>query len=153
MEKIWPESEEWLNVCNVKKEEYHGGTFAGNECRRLLKNVDRLEALSPQADCVKFVTAFRSFDAVVSSCYGENLEEDFLQKIKTFSNDYLKLKINVTPKVHVVGEFCTLMGLGLSPWSEQTGESLHHDFNETWKKFKINNVNPLYAEHLLKVDV
>ena len=78
LEKIWPESEGWLNVCNVKEEEYHSGNFAGNESRRLLKNVDQLEALSPPADCVKFVTAFRSFDAVVSSCYGENLEGDFL---------------------------------------------------------------------------
>ena len=54
------------------------------------------------------------------------------------------------PSYTTLVNFCTLMGLGLSPRSEQTGESLHHDFNETWKKFKINNVNPLYAEHLLK---
>ena len=44
LERIWPESEKWLKACNVKKEAYHGGTFAGNESRSLLKNVDRLEA-------------------------------------------------------------------------------------------------------------
>ena len=45
LEAIWPDSEEWLKACNVKKEEYHGGSFAGNESRKLLQNVDHLEAL------------------------------------------------------------------------------------------------------------
>ena len=41
----------------------------------------------------------------------------------------------VTPKIHTVIfhiiEFCKIMGLGLGPWSEQTGESVTHDFKET----------------------
>ena len=36
LESVWPESENWLKSCNVKKEEYHGGSFAGNESRKLL---------------------------------------------------------------------------------------------------------------------
>ena len=47
LEAVWPESEDLLKACNVKKEEYHGGSFAGNESRRLLRNVGRLEALPP----------------------------------------------------------------------------------------------------------
>ena len=32
-----------------------------------------------------------------------------------------------------------------------SGESLRHDFNQTWAKFKIKDVDhPLYGEHLLK---
>ena len=67
----------------------------------------------------------------------------------------MKLGISVTPKVHAVmhhvDDFCEMTGRGLGSWSEQTGESVHHDINETWKKFKINDVErPVYAEHLLK---
>ena len=31
MEAVWPAEEEWSKACNVKKEDYHGGTFAGNQ--------------------------------------------------------------------------------------------------------------------------
>ena len=41
----------------------------------------------------------------------------------------------VTPKIHTVIfhiiEFCKVTGRGLGPWSEQTGESVTHDFKET----------------------
>lgn len=155
MEKVWLESEQWLHSCNVKKEAYHGGTFAGNESRKLLKNVNRLEGLSPPSQCENYVVAFKSFNEVVASCYGKELRPDFLDKIRIFTRDYMRLGISVTPKVHAVmyhvGEFCALTGMGLAPWSEQTGESVHHDFNETWKKFKVNNVErPIYASQLLK---
>ena len=155
MEKVWPESEQWLDSCNVKKEEYHGGTFAGNESRKLLKNVGRLEALSPPTQCDNFVSAFKSFNEVVTSCYGKELRPDFHERIKIFARDYMRLGITVTPKVHAVmyhvGEFCILTGMGLAPWSVQTGESVHHDFKETWSKFMVNNVErPVYAAQLLK---
>ena len=37
MSKVCPASEEWLHGCHVKKSEYHGGQFEGNDCRKLLK--------------------------------------------------------------------------------------------------------------------
>ena len=138
----------------MKKEAYHGGTFAGNESRALLYNVAKVEALSPPSQCKKFIKAFRSFNDVVASCYGKELNPNFHQHISKFTRDYMMLGINVTPKVHAVmhhvGEFCAITGCGLGPWSEQCGESVHHDFNETWKRFKVNDVErPVYAEQLL----
>ena len=155
LENVWPESKLWLKQCNVKKEAYHGGQFAGNESRKLLNNVDKLEALSPPIQCERFIIAFKSFNEVVSSCYGEDLKADYLRKIKIFSNDYMKLNISVTPKIHAVmyhiAEFCQMTGRGLGPWSEQAGESVHHDFNETWKRFQVNDIkHHLYGEQLLK---
>ena len=50
-----------------------------------------------------------------------------------------------------IEEFCSLTDHGLAPWSEQTGESIHHDFKETWKDFNVKLVdNPVYANHLLR---
>ena len=63
LEKGWPESEEWLNACNVKKVEYHGGQFEGNDSRALLKKVDQLSSLGPKSSSVrKFVTAFKALN-------------------------------------------------------------------------------------------
>ena len=46
----------------------------------------------------------------------------------------MKIGIPVTP-VHAVmfhvAKFCLMMGQGLGPWSEQTRESVHHDFKES----------------------
>ena len=155
MEKVWPESERWLDSCSVKKEEYHGGTFAGNESRKLLKNVDRLEALEPPTQCRKIICALKSFNEVVASCFGRELKPNYLEKISDFKHHYMKIGISVTPKVHAVfyhvAEFCALKGMGLGPWSEQTGESVHHDFKETWKNFKVNDLEKdIYGEQLLK---
>ena len=90
----WPDCEEWLSACNVKKTDYHGGSFAGNESRSILKKVDRLQNLCPNGNevVVKFVCASKNFDEVVSACYGDDLAPNFLEKIENFSKSYKKLK-------------------------------------------------------------
>ena len=120
MEEVWPEAEVRLKRCNVKREDYHGGSFNGNSSRKLLKNVDRLEALNPPQNVQKFITTFKSFNAVVAACYGSELDADYLQKIQIFAADYHCLGVSVTPKIHAViyhiSEFCELTGRGLGPF-------------------------------------
>ena len=77
LEAIWPQSVDWLKACTVKKEEYHGGSFASNDSRNPLQNVDRLEALYLPSSCGKFVSAFKSFNEVVSLCYETELNPEF----------------------------------------------------------------------------
>ena len=121
-----------------------------------MKNVDRLEALNPPQKVQKFITTFKSFNAVVAACYGSELDADYLQKIQIFAADYHRLGVSVTPKIHAViyhiSEFCELTGRGLGPWSEQAGESVHCDFKKTaWSNFKVNDEeNEHYGENLLR---
>ena len=66
----------------------------------------------------------------------------------------MKLKINVTPKIHAgfhhIIEFCQMKKLELGPWSEQTAESVHHDFKTVWSNFNVRDINhPEYAKRLL----
>ena len=86
--------------------------------------------------------------------YGFELAPDYQSKIRKFSRAYLDLRINVTPKVHAVmhhiSEFCEKTGRGLGPWSEQASESIHHDFKQTWQRFKINKTDhELYGKKSL----
>jgi len=155
LEKIWPASKSWLKACNVKRTEYHGGCFTGPDSKKLLMNVNRLENLAPNNAVKQYVDAFRSFNNVVDACYGDELQENYTTKIKEFSLAYKKLGINITPKIHAVmfhvEEFCSLTGRGLAPWSEQTSESIHHDFKKTWEHFNVKLVeNPVYGDHLLR---
>ena len=117
------------------RKEYHGGSFSGSNSRKLLQIVDRLESLNPPSSCGKFESAFKSLCEVVSLCYGAKLLSESQCEIAIFGKDYMKLCITVTLKLHAVmfhvAEFCLMMGQGLSPWIEQTGESIHHDFKET----------------------
>ena len=156
LEKVWPQSEEWLKICKVKKTGYHGWKFEGNQSRELLKKVDKLEGLCPtNINVTKYVKAFKALNKVVSSCYGYELAPDYQDKIRAFSKAYLNLGINVTPKIHAVvhhvSEFCELTRRGLGAWSEQASESVHHDFKKNWERFRINETDhELYGENLLK---
>ena len=154
LESVWSQSETWLKSCNVKKSEYHGGQLTGNDCRQLLKNVSKID--NPTGMTKRYADAFTAFNDVVISCYGDQLKEDYVTKIKSFWSAYRHLGKNITPKVHAVifhiEEFCSLTGRGLAPWSEQTVESMHHDFSETcWDNFKVKSMeNPVYPDRLLQ---
>ena len=47
LSKVWVNSKQWLDAINVKKVDYHGGQFEGNECRAILKNIQVLRELCP----------------------------------------------------------------------------------------------------------
>ena len=157
LSKTWPQCEEWIKNLHIKREEYHGGAFNGNDSRKLLKNVSMLEEMVPEK-LKGFVNAFRAFDQVVQSCYSKILAEDYKEKILEFKECYTKLGISVTPKVHAIihhiPDFCDMKKMGLAPWSEQTAESIHSDFNKVWSNFIVRDTdNPEYGKRLLEAIV
>ena len=46
MYKVWPKVTLWLNKIHVKQKNYHHGAFVGNDCMRMLKNVDVLQQMA-----------------------------------------------------------------------------------------------------------
>ena len=67
----------------------------GNECRSLLKNVDKLDALLP-GEHYKYLTAFRALDAVVNSCFSYELDPCYQRYIDDFKNAWIDLKLSIT---------------------------------------------------------
>ena len=69
--KTWAGCEEWIKRLHIKREEYHVGSFNGNDCRKLLKNINILEQIapSPSVKIKAFIDAFKAFNDVVTSCY------------------------------------------------------------------------------------
>ena len=66
MEKEWPEVNIWTEAVNVNKDEYYGGTFTGNKCKKLLKETDLLRSLCP-SHVLKYVKVLKSFEGVVNA--------------------------------------------------------------------------------------
>lgn len=150
-------SEDWETQCHVKRKNAHGGnlSFAGNACKLLLNNVDKLRMLCNRSlGCLKYVDCFQKLKMVVDSCFSMTLQADYVKHINLFKESYEALGISVTPKIHAiffhVTEFCSKTGKGLGFYSEQVIESLHHDFSDTWKNFKVLKEHPQYKDRLLR---
>ena len=153
MKDIWKDSDTWLEKCHVSKEQRHGGTFTGNATRTLLKNIDALQAMCP-LECLPFVKVLRCLNDVIDSCFSWNLSKGYKTEILRFMKSYLEIDMPVTPKVHAiffhVPLFCELRGCGLAAFSEQTSESLHHDFLSVWNCYKTKSTeHPDFGKRLL----
>lgn len=156
LKEAWPKADDWPRSLHIKSQPFHGGQFAGNECRKLLKNVDVLRQLAEQ-DCAfnifGIINTLQKFDAVVSSCFGSTLDPHFASKIQAFRASYLSLQgVSVTPKVHAVffhvEDVILLKKESLGKYSEHATEALHHSFKYHWERYKKPNNHPEYAKWL-----
>ena len=151
---------------DISKCVYQGSnSFEGNQARKLLQRVDKLERDVKNLDfetatsAMPFVETLRIFDRVVTACFGQILNQSYNQEIAKFSDKYRELNISVTPKVHVVEkhvpEFLKQKGeiAGLGFWSEQAMESAHHDFKMEWEKVKVSPNHEEYGDRLLTTTV
>ena len=152
---------------DIKKTVYRGGmSFEGNQARKVLKSVDKLERdiqnnldFGTVLKCLPFTECLRKFDKVIDSCFGQELDDTFEEKIAEFSSSYRSLDISITTKVHVVEthivQFLRLKSFvgGLGFFSEQANESVHHDFKLEWEKVKVSQDNPEYMTKLLNTVV
>ena len=152
---------------DISKCVYQGSnSFEGNQARKLLKCVDKLERdvkntldFETAAKALPFVEALRLLDRVVTSCFGQGLALDYEECVKAFSNQYRTLGISVTPKIHIIEqhvvEFLKAKGevAGLGFWSEQAMESGHHDFKLEWEKVKVSSNHKQYSQRLYNTTV
>ena len=154
IEKEWAGVSCWAELCNIQHQAYHGGSFDGNSCRKLLKNVDKLRSICP-IQILKFVKALYDFEKVVTSCFGADLHfPSFMGYLDDFKKSYTDLQIPVTPKVHCVffhvKEFCLKHQKPLGRYSEQSLEAVHNDFKSTWEKYKVSEEHPHFGTALLR---
>ena len=86
LSKIWTHAPEWLALLHIQQQPFHGGQLAGNECRKLLKNLDALERLAQQHSffpAVPFIDTLRKFNGVVHACFGNTLDYSYAEKLSS----------------------------------------------------------------------
>ena len=103
----------------------------------------------------------QQLDEVRQGCFGQSLDSDFETQIRVLGEQWLKLGMSVTPKAHAlfahVAQFLHFKNpqdgpkRGLGYWSEQAGESVHHDFEVFWERgYKRQIDSPDYMQQSLK---
>ena len=146
----------WCFINNIEPTGYHGDALNGPNCIRLLSKINELLDLMPE-NLKKFAIALIALDSVRKACFGQKLDPDFGKKIKYFEKRYKDLGISITPKAHIlfthVFEWCTIYQESLGIYSEQSGESLHHDFKSVWANFYRPSTHKDYKKQLLNAVV
>lgn len=155
----------WPKKLKLISKNYHGDIFEGNACRKMLKFADTLldSEIFNDTELLQltpFVNAFRIMNKVVECCFSvRSVASDVGVHIKNLKKAIEATEVSQTLKLHVIlkhTEQCLhyLKNKGLGIWSEQAGESIHREFLNYWKKYKINIMDdPTYSIRLKKAVV
>ena len=145
---------------NAVPASYHGQDFKGNECRRLLKSLDKLEAAVPPSMGAPFLKCLRDLDRLVGSCFSvAGPPPDYLDHLEAFYQSASALNdVTFTPTIHGIVEhvkdFFEIWGteFGLGLYGEQTGESVHYDFENRiyTQAYKRPECHPEFGPLLLR---
>ncbi|CAH1107748.1 unnamed protein product [Psylliodes chrysocephalus] len=129
----------WALKVQVISKNYHGEVFEGNACRKLLKNADKLNDQDIYGHVgyfkiLPFIQAFKEMNKLVDCCFSTGpVYSDIEPRVNELRRAFLATGISETLKIHVLTRHLTdclefLSGFGLGDWSEQAGESVHHEF-------------------------
>jgi G:T-mismatch repair DNA endonuclease (very short patch repair protein) len=142
--KLFPNLDDWPKSLYITKERYHGETFEGNECNRLLANLDMLSSMLPR-NLMPYHSCFLAFRDAMQACFGSSLDPSYSQKILEFENSYKALGISITSKVHImtrhVPEFLEMHGKPLAQFSEQVVEHCHSKFDRLFNSYRIKDIH------------
>ena len=81
---------------------YHGGPFEGPECQKILKNISSLQLFAEKHtffEAEEIVDCLKKFNSVFEWCFGNELGQNYQQKILEFQNSFLATEANISPKV------------------------------------------------------
>ena len=110
---------DFMNDLNIVKEDYFD-KLEGNECKKVLKNLDKLKQHIP-VECFPFVDTLESLGNLISSVCGKNLDPNYKEVIAKFKQDFSDLRaiydITVPNKIHFLQDH-------LEDQLDMTGESL-----------------------------
>ena len=144
----------------IVREAYQGKTFEGNECRKILKNVDNLnipDELKP------FKTAFKSLAALVRLCYSEVLPERpvYSNTINEFKSAYHVLvrcfNVSVSNKLHIIfdhlQDYFDGMKISLVKTSDELIENMHQFVHRRLVRsgYYVKDIsNPVHGRNLYR---
>lgn len=152
LKKLHPTLDDWPKALFIMKEQYHGQCFEGNECSRLLKNLDMLQNMLPE-ELQPFHDCFMALQEAMEACFGFRLDSSYKEKVEHFATCYKNLNLSITTKVHVlvrhVPEFIDKHQMPLGHFCEQVVEQCHAKFDKLFNSYKIKDVHhPNYLSNL-----
>ena len=142
--KLFQGVTDWPKQLCIVREDYHGKSYEGNECNKLLKNLDKLSEILPTS-LSQFYDCFVAFRDAMGACMGFTLDPMYREKVASFEKSYQNLNIPITSKVHImirhVPEFIERHKKPLGQFSEQVVESCHSKFDKLFKSYCIKDIH------------
>jgi hypothetical protein len=129
-----------------------------------LEKVEALAEECPQR-CLPIVNLLRAFKPVVEGTMGQDLVDDYEEKIRDYGHEFdnakkylltldSDIKLPTTWKIHAIlyhlPQFLTRFKCGMAQYSEQTMESIHHKMKATFARFCVSEGNSSHGERLLR---
>ena len=93
-------AKQWAELSNAAKTYSNGGkfSFAGNQCKLLLNNIDKLQEICEKKSFftgLDYVDAFKKFQVVVNDCFSSELQKNYDKHIEEFKGSYEHLGISL----------------------------------------------------------
>ena len=131
MQAAWSGFDEWTYSMGISRRGYHGGGLDGNNSKKLLDKVENLKNVAPLST-VPMTNCLTSFKAVVSGCFGFELDPNYDALVTKFTNDYkemdefaqsvMEVSCGVSWKVHIVTAHLVQF-LDLVRWLTRVGQN------------------------------
>ena len=144
MEEIIPEETHlFYERHNLKRSDYDGNDFEGNQCDLIMNHADDLEYHIPD-EHILFIEGIMATKKLIVAVSGKKLVGNYKEAITNYKYTWTKLmrkyNMNMTVKQHIIFNHveaqCESTGVGLGFTTDQTVETSHHVVH---KRFTISN--------------
>ena len=151
----------FLASINIIKKDYFGLTLEGNDCNKVLQNLDKLERELPE-ELSLFLDLLKEFKQIVDKIFGFTLDPQWETYLKNFSRIFDEIQeyfpdVSETVKIHClvkhVSQFLKKDGCkrGLAEFGEQELESAHQHFHRIWENLKVfDKFSPAFKRNYVK---
>ena len=151
----------FLASLNIIKKDYFGLTLEGNDCNKVLKNLDKLEKELPE-ELSMYLDLLKEFKHIVDKIFGFTLDPQWETHLNNFSRIFYNIQeyfpsVSETVKIHClikhVSQFLKMDGCkrGLAEFGEQEQESAHQHFHHIWEKLKVfDKFSAAYKKNYVK---
>ena len=155
-------TEELYRKARVSKSPYQGGTFEGNECRRIVRAAASSD-WHGQHPLAPYRSLFRSLDQIYNNVFADRfslndfeiakINEEVGQFVQVWQQSAPLLELTSPLKLHVlavhVPEFAARHRATPAAFGEQDGESAHRLFTQLQDTFRA--MGPKTLQHTVKV--
>jgi hypothetical protein len=93
--QLWGEEDTlaWCKRNHIIRRGYQGGTFDGNNSKRILEKLDDLSLECP-TNCQPLIEVLETFKGVVEGVFGQDLAEDYEIRIVTYAEKFKTVQVN-----------------------------------------------------------
>ncbi len=126
---------EVAKTLGIVQKDYHGKSFEGRQCPKLISKCDTLAALIP-VDSLPIVNCLRLFEKVVEATFGHVLSSNYEEVLSQFGVSFTTIlstfRISMTLKIHIllhhIPQFLRMTQMPLGLFSQEVVEEQHKRF-------------------------